>query len=128
MPGVAIRSSFQSSSFNLLMMQTSELQWTSQEQSIAKAAFDKAYQREIQALVQLVRDQAGSISSTDDVWRLHDFLSARRHQLDGKYDERESALLFVFADLVKEGWLSLDDLDGLDALKLSKITALTRMM
>lgn len=110
------------------MMQTSELQWTAQEQSIAKAAFDKAYQQEIQALVQLVRDQAGSIAGTEDVWRLHDFLSARRHELDGKYDERESALLFVFAGLVKEGWLSLDDLDGIDVLKLSKITALTRMM
>ncbi|MBE9159135.1 hypothetical protein IQ265_20180 [Nodosilinea sp. LEGE 06152] len=110
------------------MMQTSELQWTSQEQSIAKAAFDKAYEREIKALVQVVRDQASAVADTDDVWRLHDFLSARRHELDGKYDGREAALIFVFADLVKEGWLSLDDLNGLDALKLSKITALTRMM
>ncbi|MBD1876294.1 hypothetical protein H6F75_22665 [Nodosilinea sp. FACHB-131] len=110
------------------MMQTSELQWTIQEQSIAKAAFDQAYQREIQALVQVVREQASSIASTDDVWQLHDFLSARRHELDGKYDDRESALLFVFADLIKEGWLSLGDLDGLNAVKLSKITALTRMM
>ncbi len=110
------------------MMQTSELQWTAQEQSIAKAAFGKAYKREIEALVQVVRDQASSLSSTDDIWRLHDFLSARRHELDGKYDERESALIFVFADLVKEGWLSLDDLQGLDASKLSKISALTRMM
>jgi len=110
------------------MMQTSELQWTAQEQSIAKAAFSKAYKREIEALVQVVREQASSLSNTDDVWRLHDFLSARRHELDGKYDERESALIFVFADLVKEGWLSLDDLQGLDNSKLSKISALTRMM
>ncbi|WOD38316.1 hypothetical protein [Nodosilinea sp. E11] len=109
-------------------MQTSELQWTAQEQSIAKAAFAKAYQREIQALVQLVRQQASTIAGTDDIWHLHDFLSARRHELDGKYDDRESALLFVLADLVKENWLSFADLEGLDALKLSKITALTRMM
>lgn len=114
--------------FNPLMMQTSELQWTAQEQSIAKAAFGKAYEREIEALVQLVRDQASSLSGTEDIWRLHDFLSARRHELDGKYDERESALIFVFADLVKEGWLSLDDLQGLNASKLSKISALTRMI
>ena len=110
------------------MMQTSELQWTVQEQSIAKAAFSKAYKREIEALVQVVREQSSALSSTDDVWRLHDFLSARRHELDGKYDERESALIFVFADLVKDGWLSLDDLQGIDASKLSKISALTRMM
>ncbi|TVQ06836.1 MAG: hypothetical protein EA368_16070 [Leptolyngbya sp. DLM2.Bin27] len=110
------------------MMQTSELQWTSEEQLIAKAAFNKAYAQEIQALVQGVRDRASAIAGTEDVWTLHDFLSARRHELDGKYDERESALIFVFADLIKEGWLSLDDLAGLDPVKLSKISALTRMM
>lgn len=122
-----IYGSFLSSFFNPLTMQTSELQWTDQEQSIAQAAFNQAYQREIQALVQVVREQASSIASTEDIWRLHDFLSARRHELDGKYDDRESALLFVFSSLVKEGWLSLDELKGLDSAKLSKITALTRM-
>jgi hypothetical protein len=109
-------------------MQTSELQWTSDEQSIAKAAVNTAYQREIQALVQVVRDQASAIASTDDVWQLHDFLSARRHELDGKYDEREPALIFMFASLIKDGWLSLDELEGLDGAKLAKITALTRML
>ena len=110
------------------MTQTSELQWTDQEQSIAKAAFDKAYRREIQALVEVVRDRASTVAGTEDVWHLHDFLSARRHERDGKDDAREAALLFVFADLVKEGWLSLSDLEGLDTPKLSKIVALTRMM
>jgi hypothetical protein len=110
------------------MMPTSELQWTAQEQSIARAAMAHAYDREIQALIQLVREQASAVAATEDIWNLHDFLSARRHELDGKYDERESALLFVLADLVKEGWLSLDNLAGLDTVKLSKIAALTRML
>ncbi len=87
-----------------------------------------AYDREISTLVQVVREKAGDIHGMDDIWQLHDFLSARRHQLDGKYDDRESALIFVFSSLVKEGWLSLDELDGLDAAKLSKISALVRML
>ncbi|MBD2107196.1 MULTISPECIES: hypothetical protein [unclassified Nodosilinea] len=86
-----------------------------------------AYSREINGLVQVVRDRANSLNSMDDLWQLHDFLSARRHELDGKYDDRESALLFVFSSFVKEGWLSLDELEGLDPAKLSQITALTRM-
>lgn len=108
-------------------MHTSELQWSSEEKALAKAAIAAAYSREIRGLVQVVRDRASSLNSMDDLWQLHDFLSARRHELDGKYDDRESALLFVFSSLVKEGWLSLDELEGLDAAKLSKITALTRM-
>ncbi|PZV02026.1 MAG: hypothetical protein DCF32_15540 [Leptolyngbya sp.] len=108
-------------------MHTSELQWSSEEKTLAKAAIATAYSREISGLVQVVRDRASSLTSMDDLWQLHDFLSARRHELDGKYDDRESALLFVFSSLVREGWLSLDELKGLDTAKLSKITALTRM-
>jgi hypothetical protein len=109
-------------------MQTSELQWTSFEQSIAKAAIDNAHQREIEALVRVVRDQASSITSTDAVWQLHDFLSARRHELDGKYDDREAASVFTLASLVKDGWLTLGELAGLTQDKLAKISALTRML
>lgn len=108
-------------------MHTSELQWSTEEKALAKEAIATAYSREISGLVQVVRDRSSSLNSMDDLWQLHDFLSARRHELDGKYDDRESALLFVFSSLVKEGWLSLDDLEGLDSAKLSKIAALTRM-
>ena len=110
------------------MMQVSETQWSTQEHEIAKAAFDKAYAREVETLVRAVNQQASEINNIEDLWRLHDFLSARRHTLDGKYDARESALIFVFSELVKEGWLNLAELEGLAPAKLSKIAALTRMM
>ncbi len=101
--------------------------WSEQEHRIAQNAFQKAYQREIEALIRKVRDQASSLSSTDQVWQLHDFLSARRYELDGKYDFRCPSLLFVFAELVKEGWLSMQELEGLLPDKLAKIAALTHM-
>jgi hypothetical protein len=61
------------------------------------------------------------------MWHLHDFLSARRHEVDGKYDYRYSMLIFIFARLVKEGWLHLNELEGLDKSKIAKIAALSRM-
>jgi Photoprotection regulator fluorescence recovery protein len=109
------------------MMQTSEIQWSSTERTIARSAFEKAYSREVGALMSEVRNRSGQLAEIEDLWQLHDFLSARRHDLDGKYDERDSALLFVFAQLVKEGWLSLNELDGLDPQKLTKVAALTRL-
>jgi TPP-dependent pyruvate/acetoin dehydrogenase alpha subunit len=108
-------------------MQVSETEWSTAEKQIAHDAFEKAYQRETSTLIEVVRQRASGISELDDMWQLHDFLSARRHELDGKYDYRDSVLIFVFAGLVKEGWLSLDDLHGLKADKLAKISALTRM-
>ncbi len=101
--------------------------WTKTEQQIAQKAFKKAHQREVNHLIQQVRDNASEIAELEDLWSLHDFLSARRHDIEGKYDYRESMLLFVFAQLIQQGWLYLDDLEGLSKDKLTKISALTRM-
>lgn len=103
------------------------IDWSSQEQAIARQAIKNAYARETHALIQLINQQASRIDNIGEVWQLHDYLSARRHQIDGKYDERPSTLVFVFADLIKEGWLNLEDLQGLDPDKLAKIFSLAKM-
>ncbi len=108
-------------------MQVSDIDWSKAEREIARTAFEKAYEREIKALIEAVRDRASAITKPDDMWQLHDFLSAKRHAIDGKYDYRYSMLIFVFAQLVKEGWLQLKELDGLGTDKLTKIAALTRV-
>ncbi|OKH53924.1 hypothetical protein NIES2101_09265 [Calothrix sp. HK-06] len=101
--------------------------WSLQEQTIAHYCFDLAYEREIAGLMRSVRDRTSSITTVDDIWHLHDFLSARRHNVDGKYDFRYPFLIMVFAQLVKEGWLQLQELEGLDSLKRAKIAALSKM-
>ncbi|MDG2617257.1 hypothetical protein HPC62_21875 [Thermoleptolyngbya sichuanensis A183] len=108
-------------------MQATDIQWSKAEKEIARAAFERAYEREIQALVKEVRERAHRVGEVDDLWTLHDFLSARRHALEGKYDYRYSVLIFVFAQLVQEGWLELHELEGLATDKLTKVSALTRM-
>ncbi|MGV0024856.1 hypothetical protein [Phormidesmis priestleyi] len=108
-------------------MQVSEAKWTDTEKKIAQTVFDQAYKREIEALLKQVREQAGTIVEVGDLWQLHDFLSAKRHEVEGKYDYQYPALLFVFAGLVKEGWLHLNELEGLSQDKLSKVAALARM-
>jgi Photoprotection regulator fluorescence recovery protein len=69
-------------------MQAIDIEWSQTEQEVAKEAFDKAYEREIKALMALVQEKAGAIAKLDDMWSLHDFLSAKRHDIDGKYDYR----------------------------------------
>ncbi|MEM8780248.1 MAG: hypothetical protein AAGF26_15530 [Cyanobacteria bacterium P01_G01_bin.49] len=108
-------------------MQVSQINWSETEETIAKRAFETAYQREISALLKEVRELTPTISDLDQLWHLHDFLSARRHDIDGKYAYEDSTLVFAFAKLLKEGWLNRDELKGLDSEKLSKISALARM-
>lgn len=108
-------------------MQVSEAEWTDLEKEIARTAFNKAYEREVGALLKQVREEVGTIAEVESLWRLHDFLSAKRHEVEGKYDYCYSALLFVFAGLLKEGWLHISELEGLNQDKLSKVAALARM-
>lgn len=108
-------------------MQSTDINWSQTEQEIAQLAFNKAYERELASLIQTVREQASEIAEPQDMWKLHDFLSAKRHEVDGKYDNRYPSLVFVFAQLVKEGWLNLSELEGLDTAKLAKVAALSRM-
>ncbi|NEQ25364.1 MAG: hypothetical protein F6K28_41120 [Microcoleus sp. SIO2G3] len=108
-------------------MHASQTSWSETEKNIVQVAFENAYQREINALIQAVHDRSNAIQSIEDIWQLHDFLSAKRHELDGKYDSRDSVLIFVFANLIREGWLQISELEGLDSDKLTKIAALSRM-
>ncbi|MDC0832377.1 hypothetical protein CKA32_003738 [Geitlerinema sp. FC II] len=104
-----------------------DVNWSTKEKEAAREAFDKAYTREIESLVEEVRQKVAHISEIDEIWKLHDFLSAKRHEIDGKYDYSYSALIFIFSQLLKEGWLTLEELHVLDREKLAKISALARM-
>ncbi len=108
-------------------MTPAQVQWSDAEKSIAEDAIKRAHGREVEALIAYVRENANKISRPEDVWQLHDFLSARRHNIDGKYDDREAFLMFTISNLIKDKLLSLSELDGLTADKRAKITVLTRM-
>jgi hypothetical protein len=108
------------------MGETTVAVWTAQEQTIARTAFDAAQARAVTTLITAVQIQASRLTSVDALWQLHDYLSIQRHGIEGRFDFRLDGILFVFASLVKDGLLGLDELDGLDAEKLAKIAAMAR--
>lgn len=108
-------------------MDTELAGWTVEEQSLAREVFDRAMARHIQSLIAELRSRAEQLSSAEELWTLHDFLSIRRHEIEGRFDLRLSGLLFVFADLLRDGLVSLEELEGLSADKRAKISAMARM-
>ena len=100
--------------------------WTDSELAIARDAFDRAYERAIDQLVLAVRTRSAELSSVDAVWALHDFLSIQRHTMEGRFDFQLEGILFLFAGLVKDELLTLEELVGLEREKLSKIAAMAR--
>jgi Photoprotection regulator fluorescence recovery protein len=110
-----------------IAMPQTETEWSETEQKVARRAFDTAYENEITTLVRVVQEQMHTITTSKDIWHLHDLLSSKRHELDGKYDYRYPGLIWVFAELVRDGWIQITDLEGLDRDKLTKISVLARM-
>jgi hypothetical protein len=100
--------------------------WSDAEQGIARTAFETAYSRAVTRLVASVQTQASSLSDASSVWALHDFLSIERHTIEGRFDFRLDGILFVFASMVKDQLLQLEELEGLTADKLAKVSAMSR--
>lgn len=109
------------------MLPNNKMQLSEAEERISKQALQLAYERETSALIANVRDRASSITKLEDLWYLHDLLSTKRYEIDGKYVYDSSTIVFDFAKLVQQGWLSLEDLKGLKPEMRSKISALARM-
>ncbi|MDH3601356.1 MAG: hypothetical protein OEU26_17200 [Candidatus Tectomicrobia bacterium] len=109
------------------MVNARDIKWSKAEKSVARRAFESAYGRECEAITKRLSGMVRDIADPEDIWRLHDFLSKIRKEIDQKYDYRYSVLILVFARLMQEGWLKESDLDGLHEDKASQLRALANM-
>ena len=102
-----------------------DFKWSKTEKKISRSAFDKAYERECADIVKNLNAKVKKIKSPKELWRVHDFLTDKREDIDEKYDYRYSKLILVFARLTKDGWLDYKDLQGLAENKIGRIESLT---
>ena len=96
-----------------------DMSWTKAEKKHARALFDLALEREYKALMDEIN--ALHIESRDEVWELRDRLNRKAREMDRKYDYRYSQLMFVFAELFREGYLTEEELSVLGEDKMNKI-------
>lgn len=95
--------------------------WSRSGKTIARRAYNHAHDCELAALAEEVRRRANRITESRHIWALHDFLTKKRKEIDRKYDYRYSRLVWVFALLIRDGWLSEAELAGLAEEKLARI-------
>jgi len=98
-----------------------EQNWSKKEKAIAKRAFENAYEKECKDLIEKIQKRASEAKGPPDIWRLRDFLTKRIKEIENKYDYRYSMLILVFARLMQEGWITVDEIEGLSEDKISKI-------
>jgi len=100
---------------------TEEFRWAAAEKKEARSAFDQAFQTRCAMIAAEARHMMGTAESPSDIWRVHDYLSEHRRAVDRTFDYRYSVLLEVFAELLREGWLTELDLAGLQKVKVDRI-------
>jgi hypothetical protein len=98
-----------------------DIQWSKAEKKTARKALDVAYHRECADLIEKIQSKAQKLSVPEDIWNLHDFMTKEIRNIGKTYDYRYSVLLWVFARLIKDEWLNIDELEGLSEDKLSRI-------
>jgi hypothetical protein len=98
-----------------------ELKWSHAEKRVARRAFDLALGKELETLLQEAKGRAARIEEPSELWDLESWLTERRREIDRRYDYRYSILPLVFAQLLRDGRLTEDDLHGLGQEKLDLI-------
>lgn len=104
-----------------------DFKWSQAEKKAARLAFDRAYHRECDVIAAKLKDMIASVREPEDIWRINDYLTEQRDRTDEKYDYRYSVLIFIFARLIKEGWLTENDLKGIGKEKIEKVQFLMNM-
>jgi ERCC4-type nuclease len=93
--------------------------WSKNEKQISKKIFDLALQRDYKRLIEKINTT--KVQKADDIWDLQNFLNQKAKEFDEKYDYRYSKLILIFAQLINENLLSLEELEGLSSDKIDFI-------
>lgn len=95
--------------------------WTATEKKAARRAFDEALGRHLSAIIVKAKGMMANVADPSDLWELEAYLTESRKTVDRIYQFRYSDLLRVFSILMRDGWLTEEDLVGLQADKIADI-------
>jgi hypothetical protein len=102
--------------------------WSRSEKALARKAFDAALGRELHEVIQEAQKMANQIKQSSDLWDLEHYLTARRKEIDRKYDFRSSRLTDVLGRLLYENRLGEEDLRGLREDKRKAIRSFAKFL
>jgi hypothetical protein len=95
--------------------------WSPVEKKAARGAFDAALALECGVIRLDVEAMLKRSSDSAEIWRVHDYLSEKRREIDQKYDFRYSVLTKVLGRLLAEGWVREAEIAKLKPEKIEQI-------
>jgi hypothetical protein len=98
--------------------------WSKPEKEIARRIFDTAYTRECTAIVDEVRKRTTEIHGPNGLWSIQSYLAEKRKSMNWKYEYAYHVFIDLFARLLREGWITIEELSGLSGEKIEAIKEL----
>lgn len=98
-----------------------DVTWSAKEKQLARAVFERAAVHEERELLEHFRKRFAALGKLEDLWALQYAIRDSEREYQKKYDYRYSQLIVVFGRLVREGRISIEDLNGLSEDKLNYI-------
>ena len=95
--------------------------WSNAEKILAREAYDRAYERECNKILEKVRGMLYSMEDPKEIWKIYDYLRKNRRDMDSKYDYRYLILIIVFGKLMREGLIFDSDIDKFSQDKIDAI-------
>jgi hypothetical protein len=101
-------------------MNSHDLKWSPSEKKAARNAFDAALESALAKVMAEFKRRAEAATTPSDMWEIESYLRQQRREVDETFDYRYSQLPFVFARLIRAGYLEESRLGMLseDKLKL----------
>ena len=99
----------------------SDVTWSRTEKAVARRAYDAALERELREVMEDARQRASRMRQPSDVWKLEQYLTQRRKEIDRKYQFRASHLTQVLGELLHEKRISERELRGLHEDKMKSV-------
>jgi hypothetical protein len=100
--------------------------WSPAEKTVARRAFELTLSRELESVLREAKERVARIREPSELWDLEHWLGERRRQIDRAFDFRYSVLPQVFANLLRNGQITEEDLRGLAPAKLDAIRRMAR--
>lgn len=99
--------------------------WTTEEQHIARSAFEAGKKNSIKILISTLKAETENLETPESIWRFHDFLSTERFQYEGRSEFDINNILFTLAEMLRQNQITIENLKGLNDKKMSKIKAMS---
>ncbi len=97
------------------------LKWSKSEKEIARCVFDRALIEEKDKFIAQFKSRTSRIDDVSQIWEVVEWAERKARYIDTTYRYRYSQLITVFAHLIAERKVNLEELQGLSPDKIESI-------